>query len=435
LARTFRYYEKKRGDRRTGSSKLGSVGEAFLFALFLFFGCVVLAVLLLTLAIPEWRANHQFREHVCVVLDKRLAERHGDDGPLYRPEMQIRYTVDGETYVRWAYDIHNTYSSGREAAQQTLNQFHVDKDNTREYPCWYDPDDPGTVVLVRGFSWWFWLVVIVPVSLIAIGGVGLIYSMRHWGQSAERRAAMAQRPLERELFGTSGDTSSEFPYVPDVAQVTDSPGTRLRYRLPILGSPGWALLGLLLACVFWNGIVSVFVGIAVTGHIGGNPDWFLTLFITPFVAIGLGLAFFFVRQLLVTTGIGPTLVEISDHPLRPGAACQVLVMQSGRLTVNAMTISLVCEEEATYRQGTNTRTETRAVYRDELFRREGFEVHRGMPFEAECDIWVPERAMHSFKADHNEIRWKIVVEGDVAGWPDYQRSFALIVQPGNPGDG
>ena len=78
---------------------------------------------------------------------------------------------------------------------------------------------------------------------------------------------------------------------------------------------------------------------------------------------------------------------------------------------------------------TDTRTETRDVCRREVYRREGFEVHRGLPFEAECELVVPENAMHSFKADHNEIRWKLVVAGDVAGWPDYQREFPVIVCP------
>jgi len=37
--------------------------------------------------------------------------------------------------------------------------------------------------------------------------------------------------------------------------------------------------------------------------------------------------------------------------------------------------------------------------------------------------------MHSFRSGHNEVSWKIVVKGDVAGWPDYERSFPLIVYP------
>ena len=39
LVRSFRYYGKKRGHRRTGSPALGSVGEAVFFAVLLLLGC------------------------------------------------------------------------------------------------------------------------------------------------------------------------------------------------------------------------------------------------------------------------------------------------------------------------------------------------------------------------------------------------------------
>ena len=52
-----------------------------------------------------------------------------------------------------------------------------------------------------------------------------------------------------------------------------------------------------------------------------------------------------------------------------------------------------------------------------------------MPFECDIDLNVPEGAMHSFAADHNEIAWTLVVEGDVAGWPEYRRAFPVIIRP------
>ena len=41
--------------------------------------------------------------------------------------------------------------------------------------------------------------------------------------------------------------------------------------------------------------------------------------------------------------------------------------------------------------------------------------------------------MHSFRSEHNEISWKLLVKGAVAGWPDYERSFPVIVHPGPNG--
>jgi hypothetical protein len=432
LARFFRVYEKKRGSRRTGSSQLGRAGELAFFAVFFLLGIGGLVAMFAFFVIPEWRVNHEFVEHSCRVLHKRLGEIEGADGAVYRPEVKIEYEIEGVTYVAWTYDIAtaldaaNSYSTGKQTKQAILERYLVDEENPREYPCWYDPLDPKVAVLQRGYSWWIWLAFMVPISFILIGGGGLIYAAVRWGKSAERCAAITRRRSERDPFGSNGRSEQEFPSIPDGAWITDSPGTRLQFRLPSSTSPGWALLGTLLACLFWNGIVAAFVVFAVHGHLEG---WFLTLFIIPFVAAGMGLIVLFVRQILLTAGIGPTLVEISDHPLAPGGQYCLFFSQPGRLKFNLLDVALVCEEQATYRQGTNTRTENRRVYRQELFRQEGFEVQPAAPLEKQCEFTVPAGAMHSFQAEHNQIHWKVVVRGSAAGWPDYQRSFPVIIRP------
>ena len=428
MARKLRYYEKKRGSRRTGSKTLASAGEALFFAILLLSGCGGLVAAVVFLVVPEWRVNHEFIETTCRIEDKRVGQIESEDGTLYRPELKIEYQVDGQPYhSAWIYDVRNAYSTGREEKAATLERFIKGK----EYVCWYDPADPYVVVLVRGYHWWIWLVFAVPLSFIVIGGGGVLYSVLHWGKSAERRAAMARRAQRRDLFKGNGRFRRRFPNIPEDSDITNSPGTKLRFRLPIRSSPGWALFGVLVACLFWNGIVSVFALGALRAHLDGQPDWLLTLFLIPFVLGGIGLIALLIRQLLLATGIGPTLVEISDHPLHPLDQCRLFVSQSGRLRVNSLAVLLVCEEATTYRQGTDTRTETREVYRREIFRREGFEVRHGLPFETECELAVPAGAMHSFKADHNEVNWKLVVKGDAAGWPGYERTFPLVIHPSN----
>jgi hypothetical protein len=146
---------------------------------------------------------------------------------------------------------------------------------------------------------------------------------------------------------------------------------------------------------------------------------------------GIGLIAYFVRQILIVNGIGPTLVEISHHPLVPGERYKLFVSQAGRLRLKSFSVLLVSEEQATYRQGTDTRCETRRVYQRELFSRENFDVPRGAPLEVPCELEIPARAMHSFKAAHNELNWKVIVAGLAEGWPRYERAFPVIVYPGN----
>jgi hypothetical protein len=429
LSRIFRYYEKKRGHRRTGSSKWGSVGEAAFWAALVVSGTLGSFFVVTQLVVPEWRVNNEFVETPCKVIEKRVAKQITEDGPVYRPDVKIEYEVNGVTHRDWHYDIHRSYTDGEADAQAACDDFALyDPDKDNRYLCWYDPMNPDTAVLVQGYRWWIWLVLTVPLSFVVIGSGGLIYTLFHWGRSAERRAAIAKRVQERDFFSRNNDRPA-FPSIPQGIDTMNSPGTRMRFRLPMAVSPGWALFGTLGVCIFWNGIVSFFVWLAIEGHLEKKPDWFLTVFIIPFVLVGIALIFLFVRRLLVIAGVGPTLLEISSHPLQPGGDYRIFLSQSGRLAFHSLRVSLLCEESATYRQGTNTRKETQEVYREEIFRREAFSIERGLPFETEMMLSVPPNVMHSFKSRHNEINWILAVEGDVVRWPDFKRRFSVIVRP------
>lgn len=405
---------------------LGSIGEALFFSGLIGLGALTFWLLFRTLVVPDWRVNNEFVEHRCVVRDKHLVERPGDSGTQYRAEFQIEYQVSGITYSIWTYDLQREFSSSAARAHAVLNEFAVD----RSYPCWYDPRDPSVAVLVRRHSWWTWLLFVVPASFVIIGVGGLAYRLMHLGASAERRAALARRaarPLHR-----LEPQRSVFPSVPDASIVTDSPGTVLAYRLPLKSSPGWYLFVLGVSCVGWNVILVIVAWAAVARAFDGRPEWWSLASLVPFVAIGVALIVYFIRQLLIANGIGPTLVEVSHHPLVPGGAYELAVSQSGRLQLRRFEVLLVSEEEATYRQGTDTRKENRRVFEQSLFARDDFEIPRGSPLEPRCNLEIPRDAMHSFKSEHNEVLWKIVVRGQLSNGLNYERSFPVIVYPARP---
>jgi len=424
LARNFRIVPKKRGNRSTGSKTWGKAVEAALFAVALAAGCIALVVVLAHVVIPEWRVNHQFIEHRCAVLETRLAKQEGGASE-WRPEIRIQYTVNGEKYVVWTYSIRGGYTANRAAAQEVLREYAPGQ----EISCWYDPADPSVAVLVRMYSWWSWLTLTIPVSFILIGVGGLVYTWMTWGKSAERRAVLAKRAALRGPFDTDPEDDSSLPSIPRPTSITDSPGTTLAYRLPIVAASGWKLFGGVAACLGWNGIVAVFACLAIGGILEGRPDWLLTILVLPFLVVGGGIIVYFLRYALVVTAVGPTLVEISEQPLHPGKRYELFISQTGRLTMKSLEVVLACEEQATFHQGTNTRRESLRVFEQPVFRRDQFDVRHGVPFEARCPLDVPVGAMHSFKSDHNEVSWKVIVHGDVVGWPGFSRSFPVIVHP------
>ena len=429
MSRFLRLYEKKRGDRRTGSTAVGNLGEALFFGVFFVVGCVAMAVMVSMFVWPEFRANRQFAKTRCDVVAKRLIEHEpGGEGAsvTYLPEVLIRYDAGGHRHYMWTYDVARTFSPDREAMQDVLDRFEIG----RHYDCWYDPMDPQTVVLVRGYSGWRYLLLLIPLSFVSIGGGGLLFAAMQWNASAERRSHRAQRAAQLQPFEVPG-ADPNYPTVPAGGNLTNSPGTTLAYRLPTAAMTGLKLVAVAMAALLWNGIVAIFVVMVVGGFARGEPDWVLTVLVVPFVAIGIGLVVYFARLGWLATAVGPTWVEVSEHPLAPGRACDALLSQAGRLKIDALELWLACDEKATYRQGTDTRIESRRVFEERCFIREDFEIDPSMPFESRCQVQVPGTAMHSFQANHNEVSWKLIVKGRVAGRPDYQRVFQIVVNPGN----
>lgn len=441
---------------------MGRLGELIFFATFFVVGLVGLALVLGLVIIPELRSASEFVETLCVVKGKEVVtpdnlvhallahDLHDDfkeseskakenepedkNGQTYRPEIEIEYEVDGKTYTARTYDIAGVYSNGREAKQEIIDRFKVGE----TYVCWYDPHNHETAVLVKGFSWFGPLFALIPLSFLLIGGGGLIYRMFHWGKSAEHRAAIAlrtQRRRERLLRKSGlaaegfGAESQSLPNVPRGVNMVNSPGNTYPFRLPVSVLPAWKLLGMLAACFLWNGIVAIPVTIAVRSFISGDPEWAMSLFTLPFIVCGLFLIFLLAKQFLIATGVGITFIEVSAHPLVPGNRYRFLLHQAGRLRINKLEAVLVCREKAQYQQGTDTRTENRIVFEQALFVKNNFEVHRHRPFEAKESFEVSEGVMHSFIADNNEVSWTIEVRGNVASWPDFTRTFPIIVHP------
>ena len=344
MARLFRLWEKKRGDRRTGSEFVGGLGEGLFFGVLFLLGSMSLAYLVAS----------------------RLL---GVVPPAFEP----------------------------------------------------------------GFG--FWLMVLVMISFMLIGGTGVVYTVLHVGTSAERRSAMARRAADIDLISEAMASPREYPTIPRDANLTNSPGIRLAYRLPVTHSGPWVLFAATAFFLVWNGIATVLVLVAAKSHISARPDWFLTLFVLPFVGIGIWATYFFVQQLLLHTGIGPTTVEISDHPLRPGRTYQLFVSQAGRLNVKSLELFLVCEEETTYRQGTDIRTERCRVYCETVFVQRDFQIEPGKAFELSCDLRVPPSAMHSFQASQNAVQWMLVAKGHATSWPMFQRCFPVVVCPAESSGG
>lgn len=286
----------------------------------------------------------------------------------------------------------------------------------------------------RPHGWWPWLVMIIPAALVIYSSAGLIALVWRNVASTERRAAAVRKATDWEMLGTVAEQRPLLPNVPPFEVVTDSPGVRLAYRLPIDAASVWLSFAMAAICLAWNSLVGIFVFQLIRQHAAGEPNWLLTWLMVPFVLAGIGTLIALGRQIVLTAGVGTTRLEISAHPLLPGRQYEAHLWQSGRLHVRWFQVQLVCEEQAIYPQGTDTRTATAVVFRQTLFSERKFNVTPQQPFEASFTIVVPEGAMHSFAAPHNAVTWSLVVRGRMARWPEFERRFPIYVYPAAAAD-
>jgi len=431
VSRRFRLAGKKRGDRQTGSRGGGSLLLALFFAAFFFGGWALLVAMAQEVLIPQWRANRVFLEAPCVVRGARIDERVSDGGSLFRPEVSIEYEVGGRKYTARTFSVAHFhdggYTAGRDAKLEQLKQFPVGQKRV----CWYDPERPERAVVVRGFTGGAAPALLLPLSFIVLGGGGLGFRVLNWATSAERRATMAQQAeyaLQFDRFDQPTE-GTEFPYIPNDGPLRDSPGTRLKYRLAMAVSSGWALFWLTAGCVLWTGMTLAFLVAAVRGFLQGTPDWFLTLFLAPLAAIVYLLIKTTVRQLRFAGETGATVVEISDHPLLPDREYQLYLAQSGRRPVRSLEVLLFCQERVAYQQGTDTRTDARPVFQQSLAQVVPARDGRGPACEIEVRFRMPREAMHSFRGKHNHVCWKLVVRGRTARGQSYHREYPVVVFP------
>lgn len=431
MARTFRLYGKKLGNRRTGSEYWGRLGAVVMFGACYLAGCFLLAHTIHERLLPEWRVVAYFEPAPAVVLHARVAEQVERGSTFYRPEIQIRYDAGGATFTPWCrYDAAETRYARPDTPKEVVERY----PDGEAVTAWYDPLQPSRAVLFRGFRWQtaFWLVL--PLAFLGIGGGGLAYQYLRAGRSLEEQALVTQAQQKlapHEVLGLER-VGHGWPNVPPVRHLCNSPGTKQAWRLPVAAASSWPLGALTAVTVAVNLVVAVFVAMAVRSYWSAAPDWRLTAFALASSGLGVALLVYYLRRVFRAGAWGMTIVEISELPLRPAARYSVYVSQSARRPIEQFQLLLVCEERAAFRQGTDSIVAAQVVHQQEIVSLSSQGGPRGAELSATAELCLPTRAMHSFIAESNQVEWRLEAKGRAKGWPDLQRAFPLVVAPESP---
>ena len=270
-----------------------------------------------------------------------------------------------------------------------------------------------------------------PVISFAVGAIGLFMMYKAFlavGASAERRGALMSRANQMELLNEIRRIRGDLPNVPSKSN-SPREGKTLPYRIEASRQSLWGLLTAGLLCLVFVITVAVLV---VTAYVKFNmerTDWVAGGVAIPTMFAATWSFYRFLKQLLKTISIGPTIIEMKTYPVVPGRVNKVFLAQSGRLRLNVLDVHLVCIEEATFNQGTNTLTEKNRIFSQRLFRKRGIQLVSRKPFQAEFEFALPNGAMHSFQSSSNRISWQIEVHGQAKGFPKVTRNFEIIVIP------
>jgi len=368
-------------------------GARLAFGFFMLAGLAFLIPLFVPAALKVLAAR-SWDETPCVVISSRVKSHEGDEGATYSVDILYAYEVGGKQYKSNRYQFMGGSSSGY-AGKERIVDAHPPGHGT---VCYVNPADPTDAVLERGFTPVF-LFGLIPLVFVFVGAGGLIHTAR----KARREAAGPAGPewMPRGVAAAG----------PVVLEARHSPRAKLAF--------------VIVFALFWNGIVSVLVRQVVRGWQSGDPNYFLTLFMIPFVLAGLGaigaIGYFFLKLF----NPRPRLA-VSSARVPLGGVIELAWEFSGRSqAISRLQVYLEGREEATYTRGTRTYTdkETFAAV-DAVDTTSPREILGGR-----ARLTVPADTMHSFEAEHNKIIWALRVTGEIARWPDVSEEFPVVILP------
>jgi hypothetical protein len=385
------------------ATPLSSVPKSGAGCLVLFFSIFLIAGVAATTAMlirPLWQIAQarKWSAVPCTIVSSEIRSHSSSDGTTYSVDILYRYRMNGAEYRANRYIFGAVSSSGYDGKRAIVSQYPPG----RATICYVNPEDPTDAVLVRKATAGLWFGLI-PLVFVLVGVGGIRFAIR---KSRESRSAVPGIEAARAI--------------PDAGATEDSESASLKART----SPRAKFAGAVMIALFWNGIVSIFVGHLISQWRHGRSEVFLTLFMIPFVVIGLVLIGFSIYSFLALFSPRIALTSNASSAI-PGAAVQLSWNLIGNASkVRNLRIYFEGREEATYTRGTRSTTD-QSVFATIPIK----ELSEVGSASDTVEFVVPVDAIHSFNAANNKIVWAIWVKAEVMRMPDIKDEFPFTVLP------
>jgi hypothetical protein len=360
--------EEEKAVQSISQSAASGKGLKFMIGFGLLFVAIGAAVFVPMTLVPAIKLGISltWEETPCSIVSTRMRSWSTDDGTSYRADVLYTYNAGGREWRSNRVDFFSFLTSGRADARAVLDR-HPRASTTT---CWIDPRNPARSVLERQFRPKHFLGLIPLVFVLA----GWAVANHGWKQLRTRRTPLG--------IVIEDDQDADAPVI-------------LKPEVGPVGKVGGALF----FALFWNGIVSIFVWQAWKGWHAGDPDWFLTIFLGPFVLVGIASFFLVAYFLLSLANPRPRLTLTPSRP-RLGDQLRLEWKFTGRAEREVFASFDLADTS------------------------NDWEIPQGT-----VEIEVPADTMHSFEAENNKIIWEIKVEGEIEKWPDVGQNFSIAIRP------
>jgi Protein of unknown function (DUF3592) len=374
------------------------------------------------------REAANWREVGCVIQHISVKAHHGD-GTTYSPEVSFSYSIDGQPYTSKQFWFGNGSYGDRRAIERAISPYQAGG----EYPCYVNPRNFSEAVLTRqvaAHAWLGWLFGGI-FGLVGLGGMiaGLRSLMKNKKAvrqpsqfSQERKAVPSVQPLKHHHDPSGGMTSESIPeydFDSSVCPIEEDRPDEPLILAPKASRVGSAI-GAWIFSIIWNAIAWTIGYFVFQDH-----QWFAMIFIGVFMIVGIAAI---MGSIYCTLQIfNPrTSVVCSQRNLYAGSEFEISWLhQRNTSSISELLIELVGEESATYRQGTTTRTDKKAFFKQTIVQtNEPTEISNGFRL-----VSLPVDTMHSFQGARNAIVWRISVQGKIRFWPDIHDEFSITIYP------
>ena len=380
------------------SARAGRYGLCVFFGIFLLVGVFAGYFMFLKPVFKIWLSS-SWPQVPCVIESSRMTESSDSDGTTYGVEVIYRYQYQGTAYVGDKYDFISGTSSGHEAKARIVRNYSPGQKTF----CYVNPVNPDDAVLSRTFrsDLWFGLI---PGAFALVGFIGITGALRY---GRKRKVHVYEQPSRSGLNYAGG---------------FDGVGENV---LKPVTTPLKSLFGTIFVAVFWNGIVSIFVYQDLIKGTNSLMKFGVSLFMIPFILIGLLLIGLVLHTLLQLFNPRPV---VKLDPVSPALGGRVSLSWEipGYRSLTRLEIKLEGSEEVKFKSGDSGGTAKKLFEQISIVDTEDTrEIAAG-----NATFTIPAESMHSFDADSNKIIWRLKLKGRKKLLPALSYEYAVNVMPG-----